>query len=74
MARTNAEWHAANRMPPNATREQRIAWHADNRMPPNATRQQRIDWHVRHAEACACREVPASLRDAVAERRAAANT
>jgi len=50
------------------------AWHADNRMPPRATREQRIEWHLRHAEACACREVPESLRDAVAKRRAAAKT
>jgi hypothetical protein len=38
------------------------AWHAANQMPKNATREQRIDWHARHAGACACREVPASLR------------
>jgi len=24
----NKEWHRLNRMPPKATREQRIAWHA----------------------------------------------
>ncbi|HHZ09507.1 MAG TPA: hypothetical protein GX405_12090 [Rhizobiales bacterium] len=24
----NREWHAANRMPANATHEQRLAWHA----------------------------------------------
>jgi len=54
MAKTNREWHEANRMPPTATREQRV------------------DWHVRHADACACRAVPPSLRDAVVLRRAAA--
>lgn len=26
-SRMNREWHMANRMPPNATEEQRIAWH-----------------------------------------------
>jgi hypothetical protein len=26
--RMNKEWHAAHVMPPNATRDQRIAWHA----------------------------------------------
>lgn len=27
MAGINADWHRANRMPKNATAEQRIAWH-----------------------------------------------
>lgn len=26
-SRMNREWHLANRMPPNATEDQRIAWH-----------------------------------------------
>jgi len=26
----NKGWHAAHVMPPNATREQRIAWHAEH--------------------------------------------
>jgi hypothetical protein len=43
-------------------------WHAANRMPPKATRAERIRWHVTHARACACREVPASLREEVAAR------
>jgi hypothetical protein len=38
------------------------------------TREQRIDRHARHAEACACREIPGSLRDAVAQRRVSAKT
>ena len=46
-------------------------WHRQNPMPHNPTREQRIDWHLRHAAACACREVPPSLRADV-ERRAAA--
>jgi hypothetical protein len=56
MAKTNRDWHEANRMPVNATRDQRI------------------DWHVRHACACACREVPLSLRDAVAQHQATVTT
>ena len=28
--RLNAEWHAAHRMPRNATLEQRLAWHAEH--------------------------------------------
>jgi hypothetical protein len=50
------------------------AWHDANPMPKNATREQRIEWHARHAEVCACRAVPPSLRNAVAERRAGAKT
>ena len=49
-------------------------WHEANRMPAKATREQHIEWHARHAEACSCREVPVSLRDAVVQRRAAAQT
>jgi hypothetical protein len=26
----NKEWHRLNRMPPKATREQRIKWHAEH--------------------------------------------
>ena len=51
-----------------------VAWHDANPMPQKAIRDQRIEWHVRHTDACACRDVPPSLRDAVAERRAAAKT
>jgi len=29
--RINAEWHRNNRMPKNATTEQRIAWHLEHR-------------------------------------------
>jgi hypothetical protein len=41
------------------------AWHPGNPMPPKATRAQRIRWHAVHARACACRPVPASLREEV---------
>jgi hypothetical protein len=51
-----------------------VAWHDANPMPQNAKREQHIDWHVHHAEACACRDVPESIRDAVAERRAGSKT
>lgn len=27
MGKINAEWHEANRMPPNATKKQRAEWH-----------------------------------------------
>ncbi|HAQ80100.1 MAG: hypothetical protein CFE30_18100 [Bradyrhizobium sp. PARBB1] len=37
-------------------------WHRDHRMPPRATREQRIRWHVAHANVCACRPVPDSVR------------
>ena len=40
-------------------------WHRLNRMPPKATREQRITWHAEHAEACACRSIPESIRQDV---------
>ena len=30
MGKTNAAWHRAHRMPPNATLDQRIAWHLEH--------------------------------------------
>ena len=36
-------------------------WHELNRMPPNATDAQRADWHFRHAQACGCRALTASI-------------
>ncbi len=37
-------------------------WHRANPMPKNATLDQRVAWHVAHAKACACREMPESIR------------
>ena len=37
-------------------------WHRLHRMPPRATREERVKWHVAHARACACREVPGSIK------------
>jgi hypothetical protein len=37
------------------------SWHEKNVMPKNATLKQRTAWHLRHAKACACRPVPATL-------------
>jgi hypothetical protein len=37
-------------------------WHQSNRMPPKATREQRIIWHPEHAQECACREIPESIK------------
>jgi len=37
-------------------------WHRLNRMSPKATREQRIAWHAEHAQVCACREVPESIK------------
>ena len=37
-------------------------------MPPKATLAQRIVWHTAHAKHCACREMPASIRAAIAKR------
>lgn len=36
-------------------------WHRANPMPPRPTEAERIAWHRAHAEACACRPVPAPL-------------
>jgi hypothetical protein len=38
-------------------------WHRSHCMA--ATREQRIKWHVTHARACACREVPGSIKSEV---------
>ena len=42
-------------------------WHRLHRMPQRATREQRIKWHVAHTRACACREVPDSIKADVAK-------
>ena len=44
------------------TRPVNKAWHEDNPMPERPSKDQRIAWHVAHARACACREVPRSIR------------
>jgi hypothetical protein len=38
-------------------------WHAAHRMPINASIAQRIKWHMSHAKACACRPMPAKLKE-----------
>jgi hypothetical protein len=40
-------------------------WHEANRMPKNPTEAQRVTWHREHKKHCACRPVPASLRELV---------
>lgn len=45
-------------------------WHATHRMPKNATAEQRITWHVEHARECACRPIPAKLREEISRREA----
>ncbi|PAY10748.1 hypothetical protein CK489_00770 [Bradyrhizobium sp. UFLA03-84] len=37
-------------------------WHREHRMPLPATHEQRIRWHVAHANVCARRPVPDSIR------------
>ncbi|HWP05624.1 MAG TPA: hypothetical protein VNN72_07775 [Polyangiaceae bacterium] len=41
-------------------------WHDAHRMPRGAALSQRIAWHVAHAKACGCREMPVSIRAALA--------
>jgi hypothetical protein len=44
-------------------------WHARNKMPKNATFDQKIAWHSRHAENCACREIPEKVLQEMKRRR-----
>jgi hypothetical protein len=37
-------------------------------MPKNASLEQRIAWHIEHAVECGCREMPESVKRALAER------
>ncbi len=39
-------------------------WHAAHRLARGATLKERTRWHVAHQKACACREMPASIRAA----------
>ena len=48
--------------------ESNAAWHAAHRMPANATLDQRVQWHQAHEAACACREMPKSIRAELARR------
>ena len=43
-------------------------WHDAHPMPDDAGFDQRVDWHADHAEACGCREPPADIAEAIAER------
>ena len=51
-------------MPPGLNAE----WHRAHRMPPKATLEQRLEWHVEHQKHCACRDMPATIRAALARR------
>jgi len=37
-------------------------WHREHVLGSHATLDERVDWHLAHAEACACRELPESIR------------
>jgi hypothetical protein len=43
-------------------------WHRGHKMPPNPTLDQRVRWHLAHARACACREIPATVRAELMQR------
>ena len=43
-------------------------WHEKNRMPKNPTLEQRIAWHVEHQKHCNCREMPESIKTALAKK------
>jgi hypothetical protein len=44
-------------------------WHEKNRMPKNPTLDERIQWHVKHQQNCECREMPESIKVAIAKRK-----
>jgi hypothetical protein len=44
------------------------AWHEKHHMPKNPSLQQRIDWHLEHYKNCACREIPAKLKEEMKKR------
>jgi hypothetical protein len=50
----NKEWHRSHPMPARTSLQA-------------ATREQRIAWHAAHAVACACRDIPPSIRPDVAK-------
>ncbi len=37
-------------------------WHRAHVLGPHASLDDRVRWHVEHAKACACREIPESIR------------
>ena len=45
-------------------------WHNTHPMPKNPTVEQRIAWHIEHARECACRPIPAKLREEISRREA----
>ena len=40
-----------------------VAWHKKHPMPKNPSLQQRIEWHLEHYKNCACRDIPAKLKE-----------
>jgi hypothetical protein len=44
-------------------------WHKAHRMPKNPTLEERIKWHIAHAIYCACRPMPAKIREAIEKRK-----
>jgi len=48
------------------------AWHEEHPMPDKPSFDERVAWHRAHAMACACRPVPADIRDAIAAQQAGA--
>lgn len=43
-------------------------WHDAHVMPSKPTLEQRIAWHLAHAQNCGCRDMPDSIKQALAER------
>lgn len=40
-------------------------WHSRNPLPRAATLALRVAWHIKHAKACGCRAIPATVVEAL---------
>jgi len=45
-----------------------LEWHEAHKMPDNPTLEQRMEWHLDHRAHCDCRDIPDSIKQALAER------
>lgn len=52
-----------------AMTEKARQWHLANKMPKNPTLEERVNWHIEHAKNCACREMPAKIKQEIVKRK-----
>lgn len=43
-------------------------WHKAHPMPKNPAVEERIQWHLEHRKHCACRDIPAKLKEEMRKR------